>query len=531
MRRNGRLLLCILLAVIFTLGGFGTRTDTGAQTESEPQVLRLNLSEPATLDPALAEDVVSGAVIRAMFDGLVRLDKDGIPQRSLAERIEVSEDKLTYTFTLRDSCWTNGDPVTADDFAYAWIRALDPHTASGSAYQYYILKNGAAFHAGKVNAEEVGVKALDKKVLQVTLEYPAPYFLATCSFFYPVHRKTVEGNKEWARHSGTLVSNGPFRLEDWKHKNKLVLARNETYWDKQAVKLDRIEFSMIEDANTELAMFENGELDWAGQPLSGLPVDAVQPLKEAGKLFTKPKATTYYIRFNCERPPFTNANIRRAFAYSINRREIAEHIGQAGQTPLTGFVPISASLKPEGFFLDHDVEKARQFLAEGMKELGITRLPPVTYLFNTSDRNKKIAETLLAQWKNVLNADVRLINKETKVYLDDQIQGKFEITRSSWTGDCNDPVNFLEKFIEPYSASNITRWHNPKYTALIRQSYAERDENKRRRLLLEAETLLMEEMPLTGIFSDVNAWVQSGHVKGIQVDPLGYIDFKWGYKE
>ncbi|HZG14572.1 MAG TPA: peptide ABC transporter substrate-binding protein [Candidatus Bathyarchaeia archaeon] len=505
-----------------------TSISPAPQTE---QVLRLNTGEPATLDPSRAEDVVSGAIIRAMFDGLVRLDQNGQPQASLASEIKVSNDKKTYLFTLRDSVWTNGDPVTAYDFAYAWLRTLNPQTGSGSAYQYYVIQNARAYNAGKAAAEEVGIDVIDQKTLQVTLENPVPYFLHLATFYYPQHQKTIENNMDWANNPKTLISNGPFKLKQWHHKRKLVLVKNEQYWDKDAVKLETIDFSMVDDANTELAMFENGQLDWAGQPMSSLPVDAVQPLREQGKLITKPKASTYYIRFNTTRVPFTNEKIRKAFAYAINRQEIAEHIGQAGQTPLTGFVPVSASLNPNGFFKDNDPELAKQLLAEGMKELGLTKLPPLTYLFNTLDRNKKIAEVLQAKWKSVLGVEITLLNKETKVFLDDQAQMKFDISRSSWTGDYNDAINFLEKFIEVQNTSNLTGWHNPTYSELIRKAYKETGEAKRKQYLLEAETILMDEMPLTGIFSDVNAWVQSEAVKGIQIDPIGYIDFKWAYKE
>ena len=499
--------------------------------KSEAQTLRLNTEEPATLDPTFAEDATSGAVIRAVYDGLTRLDEKGEAINSLAEDMKLSDDKLTYTFTLRDAKWTNGDPVTAHDFEFAWKHALDPKTGSPASYNYYSIKNAQAFTSGKAKAEDVGVKAIDDKTLQVKMEHPTPFFPTLVSFLPPVNKNVVLSNPKWANDPKTLVSNGPFKLDTWEHKNKLILVKNDTYWEKDVVKLSRIEFSMISDTNTELSMFQNGDLDWAGGPISGLPVDAVVPLKQEGKLMTKPKATSYYIRFNAERPPFTNVKIRKAFAYAINRQEIADNIGQAGQTPLMGITPITASLKPEGFFADNQQEEAKKLLAEGMAELGITKLPTITYLYNTSDRNKAIAETLQAAWKNVLGVDVKLLNKETKVYLDDQEQGKFEITRSSWTADYNDSINFLQKFIEKYSSSNITRWHSPKYTELINQSYKEADPAKRNQILLMAETLLMEEMPLTGIFSDVNAWVQSDKVKGVRIDPLSKIDFKWAYKE
>ncbi|WP_289137597.1 peptide ABC transporter substrate-binding protein [uncultured Brevibacillus sp.] len=509
-------------------------TDTASAAKpgkEEAQTLRLNTEEPATLDPTFAEDATSGAVIRALYDGLTRLDEKGEAINSLAEEMKLSDDKRTYTFRLRDAKWTNGDPVTAHDFEFAWKYALDPKTGSPASYNYYSIKNAQAFTSGKAKAEDVGVKAIDDKTLQVTLEHPTPFFPTLVSFLPPVNKNVVLSNPKWANDPKTLVSNGPFKLDTWEHKNKLILVKNDTYWEKDVVKLSRIEFSMISDTNTELSMFQNGDLDWAGGPISGLPVDAVAALKQEGKLMTKPKATSYYIRFNAERPPFTNVKIRKAFAYAINRQEIADNIGQAGQTPLMGITPITASLKPEGFFADNQQEEAKKLLAEGMAELGITRLPAITYLYNTSDRNKAIAETLQAAWKNVLGVDVKLLNKETKVYLDDQEQGKFEITRSSWTADYNDSINFLQKFIEKYSSSNITRWHSPKYTELINQSYKEVDLAKRNQILLMAETLLMEEMPLTGIFSDVNAWVQSDKVKGVRIDPLSKIDFKWAYKE
>ncbi|GED68362.1 oligopeptide-binding protein OppA [Brevibacillus reuszeri] len=506
-------------------------TPAAEPAKPEAQILRLNTEEPTTLDPTFAEDATSGSVISAIYDGLTRLDEKGEPINSIAENMKLSDDHLTYTFTLRDAKWTNGDPVTAHDFEFAWKHALDPKTGSPASYNYYSIKNAQAFTSGKAKEEDVGVKALDDKTLQVTMEHPTPFFPTLASFLPPVNKNVVQSNPKWANDPKTLVSNGPFKLDTWEHKNKLILVKNDTYWEKDVVKLARIEFSMISDTNTELSMFQNGDLDWAGGPISGLPVDAVMPLKQEGKLLTKPKATSYYIRFNAERPPFTNLKVRKAFAYAINRQEIADNIGQAGQTPLMGITPITASLKPEGFFADNQQEEAKKLLAEGMAELGITKLPSITYLYNTSDRNKAIAETLQATWKNVLGVDVKLLNKETKVYLDDQEQGKFEITRSSWTADYNDSINFLQKFVEKYSSSNITRWHSPKYTELINQSNKEADPAKRNQILLMAETLLMDEMPLTGIFSDVNAWVQNDKVKGVRIDPLSKIDFKWAYKE
>lgn len=537
--------LFVLLTGLFAGCSSGnTPTQTAPDNQQQPapaqqanvqpateQTLHMNAAEPETLDSGMSNDVISGAFIRSLYDGLVRLDKDGKPVNSVASDIQVSEDKKVYTFTLRDSKWSNGDPVTAQDFAFGWMRVLNPKTASGSAYKYYPIKNARAFFEGKAKAEDVGIKVVNDKTLQVTLENPTPYFLTLATFYYPVNQKVVESNPDWAKKPESIVTNGPFKLVNWEHKNKIELAKNEHYWDKDVVKFNEIEFSMIEDTNTELELFNSGELDWAGGPISGLPADAIGPLREEGKLQTMQRATNYYLLFQTQKPPFTNSKIRKAFAYAINRSDIAENIGQAGQTPLMGFVPLSASLKPEGYFKDNDVETAKQLLAEGMKEMGITKLPEITYLYNTSDLNKKIAEALQAQWKQSLGVDVKLINKELKVMFDDQEQGKYMISRTGWTGDYNDSVNFLELMMEKYSSNNSTFWFSEKYVELVKKAYAEPDEAKRNQYLVEAESILMEEMPVTGVYSSVNSWVQNEKVKGITVDPLGYIDFKWGYKE
>lgn len=501
------------------------------QANAKPQILRMNAAEPETLDSGMSNDVISGAFIRSLYDSLVRLDKDGKPVNSVASDIKISDDKKVYTFTLRDSKWSNGDPVTAKDFAFAWMRVLDPKTASGSAYKYYPIKNARAFFQGNAKAEDVGIKVIDDKTLEVTLENPTPYFLTLATFYYPVNQKVVEGNADWAKKPESIVTNGPFKLSVWEHKNKIELVKNDQYWEKDVVKLDKIDFSMIEDTNTELEMFNNDDLDWAGAPISGLPADAIGPLHEEGKLQTMERATNYYLLFQTEKAPFTNEKIRKAFSYAINRKDIADNIGQAGQTPLMGFVPLSASLKKEGYFKDNDTQTAKQLLADGIKELGLTKLPEITYLYNTSDLNKKIAEALQAQWKQVLGVDVKLVNKELKVMFDDQEQGNYMISRSGWTGDYNDSVNFLELLMEKNSSNNSTLWHSEKYVELVQKAYAEPDESKRNEYLVEAEGILMDEMPVTGIYSSVNSWVQSEKVKGITVDPLGYIDFKWGYKE
>jgi oligopeptide transport system substrate-binding protein len=505
-----------------------------AETPKGEQVIRMNLhSEPPTADPGLAEDNISGAVIRAVFDGLTRLDKNAKPIEGVAEKIDISDDKLTYTFHLRDSKWSNGDPVTAHDFEFAWKRVLDPATGAKYAYQLYYVKNAEAYNKGKASRDDVGVKALDDKTLQVTLEHPTPYFLELTAFYTysPVNKKVVEGNKNWANEASTIVGNGPFKMESWDHKNQMTLVKNDSYWDKDAVKIDKIKFSMIEDENTELSMFQQGDFDWAGKPLSSLPTDSIPHLKEQGILQTEPLAAVYWYKFNTEKPPFNNAKIRKAFAYAINRQEIIDNITQTGEIPATGAVPTTMTIKPDGYFKDNDVATAKKLLEEGMSELGITKLPPITLSYNTYEAHQKIAQAVQDQWKKNLGVDVTLQNQEWKVYIDTLHSGDYQIGRMGWLGDFNDPINFLELFKEKDNGTNDTNWENPQYKDLLNKALVEPDTEKRKKILINAEQILMDEMPIAPVYFQTDAWVQNPKLKGVTVDVLGNIDFKGAYFE
>lgn len=508
----------------------GAEASTQTQASPKEKVLNLNLrSEVPSTDPALAEDSTSMGIVRATFDGLTRTGTDGKLQNSMAAKIEVSEDLQTYTFTLRDAKWSNGDPVTAYDFEYAWKRVIDPKTASSYAFQMYYIKNAEKANRGEAKLDEVGIKALDSKTLQVTLEHPTPYFLELTSFstYYPVDKKVAEKGFNWALEAKTHVGNGPFKIEQWEHKNKLVLVKNKTYWDAANVKVDRLNFSMVEDENTELAMFENGELDWAGAPLSSLPTDAIPALKESGKLKVQPIAGTYWLKLNTEKAPFTNAKVRKAFAYAINRQAIIDQVMQAGQLPATGIVPPSMQVKADGYFKDNDAATAKKLLQEGLKELGLKQLPPITYSFNTSEGHLRIAETISAQWKETLGVDVKLENKEWKVYLEDLHHGEYQIGRMGWLGDFNDPINFLELFKDKQGGNNDTLWENAKYKELLNQSEVEADPAKRTQLLQQAEQIIMDESPVIPIYFYSNSWVQNDKLNGVVIDGLGYIDYKW----
>lgn len=503
-------------------------------TASEKHLLRLNMSDGIyTADPALAEDASSIALVRATFDGLTRVGPDGKIQLSVAQKIDVSDDLKTYTIHLRDTKWSNGDPVTAGDFEYAWKRMLDPEKGSNYAYMLYYLQNAEKANLGTLGLDKVGVTAVDAKTLKVTLEQPAPFFteLLTLPSYYPVNKKVVEANPLWAENASTHVGNGPFTIETWTRQEKLVLVKNKYYWDHTAVKLDRLDFTMIRGENEELTLFEEGKLDWAGAPLNALPVEAKSALKQKGLLQKQAIAGVYWYKFNTEQQPFTNVKIRRAFAYAINRQELVDSVLDSVQYPAMGLVPLTTSLKKEGYFKDNDKETAKKLLAEGMKELGLTKLPPISLSFNQSDAHRVIAETIQKQWKDSLGVDVALEDKEWKAHLDDMRDGQYQIGRMGWVGDLNDPINYLELFKDKYGELNDTYWANSKYQELLNQSATEKDPEKRKQLLAVAEAIIMDEMPVVPIYFFTNQWVQNKELKGVVMDGLGNIDYKWAHKE
>ncbi len=507
--------------------------------EEVAQDLRININtEPPSLHPGLAKDTTSGAVLRQTFEGLTRINQEGVAENAAAEEINVSDDQTVYTFKLRDMVWSNGDPVTAKDFEYAWKWALDPNNQSEYAYQLYYIKGGEAANTAGGSLDDVGIKSVDEKTLEVTLENPTPYFLELTAFYtyLPINSKIAEANANWANDAGdNYTSNGPFVMTEWSHSDKITLKKNEQYWDKDAVKLNSIEMIMINDGNTELSMFENGELDWAGAPTGALPLDAIQSLKDDGRLITQSIAGIYNYKFNVTKEPFNNVNIRKAFAHAINRQELIDNITQGGQMAAMAIVPPSMFPENEkGYFPDNDVEKAKEFLQKGLEELGykdISEFPAVTLSYNTSEAHQKIAQAVQDMWKTNLGVEVVLDNQEWAVYLDSLHALDYQVGRLGWLGDFNDAINFLEMYRDADGGNNNTGWENAKFKELIVNSATEGDAAKRLQMLKDAEAIFMDEMPVAPIYFYTNNWVQVDNLKGVAVSGLGDVQYKWAYFE
>ncbi|MBG9553397.1 ABC transporter substrate-binding protein [Cytobacillus firmus] len=538
-------MLLVLSMFLAACSGGGDNADGGEKGGDDggksdvPQELRVNINtEPPSLNPGLAEDSTSGTVLRNVLEGLTRINQDGKPEKAMAEDIKVSEDGKTYTFTIRDAKWSNGDPVIAKDFEYAWKWALDPANNSTYAYQLYYLEGAEAFNTGKGEKDAVGVKAIDDKTLEVKLVNPTPYFEELTAFYtyLPVNSKIAEANPEWATDAGeNFTTNGPFHLVEWAHSDKIVLEKSETYWDAETVKLDSIEMIMINDPNTELSMFDNGELDWAGAPTGALPTDAMQALKDEGRLVTQPIAGIYNYKFNTTVEPFNNVNIRKAFAHAINRQELIDNILQGEQLPAMAIVPPSMFEENEkGYFPDNDVEKAKEYLQKGLEELGYkdaSELPAVTLSYNTSEAHQKIAQAIQDMWKQNLGVEVTLDNAEWNVFLDKVNQMDYQVARMGWWGDFNDAINFLEMYRDADGGNNNTGWESKEFQDLLAKSATETDPEARQQLLKDAEAIFMEDMPVAPIYFYTNNWVQAENLKDVAVSGLGDVQYKWAYFE
>lgn len=535
-------------------GGTNATTDKPV-VEAKDQVLRINMSsEPPTFDPGKAQDSQANTVLKLMYEGLVR-SVDGKEVPGVAETWDVSPDGLKYVFHLRkDAAWNNGDPVTAKDFVFAWERVLNPATtpAPPYAYQLHYIKNAKNYNKpkladGKANPDyitdfsKVGVKATDDNTLEVTLENPTPYFLGLTSFYtyFPVH-SSVKGNAEWAINPKSMVTNGAFDLTTWTKGQKIEFTKNEKYWSKDTIKLNKITSSLTNSGATELASYKSGQLDYAGNPNGEIPSDQLPAVKKElpNEFNSKGTASTYYYEFNVTAKPFDNVKIRKAFAMAIDRQAIVEKVTLGGQLPAFGFVPPGIKgLKDEyrtenkDDYFQENVDEAKKLLAEGMTEEGYTTLPEVTLIYNSSESHKKIALAVGDMWKNNLGVAVKTENQEWGVFLDNRQNLNYQVARSGWSADYNDPMSYIDMW-KTGGGNNDTGFSNAEYDALVEDAYKSLDNTQRMEDFKKAEKILIQdEQVLMPIYYYTNNSLTKENVKGIALDYSGAIDFSRAYIE
>lgn len=547
---NKRLVtLVTIFILLFSLAGCSGRpAGNEAQQEqnqdkgqSAKTSLVYNLGpQPRTIDPATCDEVYGFTVIGNVFEGLARYDKKGNPEPGMAESWETSGDGLTWTFHLRDAKWSDGKPVTAKDFEYSWKRALAPDTASPYAYQLYYIKNAKAYNEGKADASEVGVRAIDDKTLQVTLESPTLYFLTIVSLpiSYPVREDIIKEHPEdWTNNPQTYIGNGPFKMTEWVNNDSFIFVKNENYWDAQNVKLENLTFTLMTDENTALSAFKSGEVDY----IDTVPPLEIPNLRDEGLLNTVLTMNTTMIEFNTTKKPLDDPRVRKALSLAIDRKTIVENITKGGEKAAGGLVAYGFPDAEQGkdfrevggdyYPVDRaDVETAKKLLAEAGYPDG-KGFPKLTYIFNDRSTNKEIAQALQQMWKQNLGIDVELKTEEWQVFVQDVIGGNYEMTRMGWQAEYVDPIAMLELFTTG-SPNNDPRWSNKEYDELIKTAKTSTDQKARMEALHKAEDIIMEEMPIAPIFYSVKQNVVKPGLRDYIVLPNnGVVLFRNAYWE
>ncbi|MET3320124.1 UNVERIFIED_ORG: oligopeptide transport system substrate-binding protein [Peribacillus simplex] len=544
MKKSKFSVLALLMAIMLVLAACNSGSketsnekEGGSSDSAKSKVLNVNnSSEPGSLHPANAQGTHESWILEHTFEGLTKKTEEGKIVPGVAESWKISEDGLKWTFKLQDGLkWSNGDPLTANDFEYAWKYALKPETAADYAYQLYYLKGGEAYNSKKGKEEDVGVKATDDLTLEVTLEQPTPYFLDLTSFytFYPIDKKVQEENPKWALDAKTHVSNGPFKLTEWKHKESLKIEKNENYYDKDKIKLDAVNFALIEDENTAWQMYQSGELDIAYP----LPVDVQGQLVNSGDKEFKNGAelAVYYYNFNTKVKPFNNAKVRKALSMAIERKKITDNVAQGGQKPAFGVVPpgipdASGDFQENtGDLFAENVDEAKKLLKEGLAEEGMKELPDFSILYNTLDSHKKIAEAVQGMWRDNLGVEVTLENAEFQVKLDREKAGDFEISRAGWVGDYVDPMTFM--LWETDGAYNDADWSNKEYDKYLKEAKSTMEPKERMAALHKAEEVLIDEMPILPVYFYTKPYMVKSNVTGVYAPINAYPNFIYADKK
>ncbi len=526
---KGFLLLCVVFLGVVGCNSKKQPTTPSNSKASCTATLKINIKdEPGTLDPRKARSLSDCNVIKMFMEGLTRIDCDGKVSFALAKSVEVSDDQLLYTFHLRETTWSNGETVSANDFVYAWKKTLSPKFPSDQAAQLYPIRNARSIKEGKLPLSFLGVKALDAHTLAVKLENPTPYFLELLAtpVFFPVCAKVDRVNPNWAQNAESFVGCGPFKLKTWKHHNQMKAVKNSNYWDKASVKLGTIEMAMV-DEKADCDMFESGELHWGGSPYSTIPLDAIPALKKQQMLKSKPALHTYWVRANVEQEPFNHPKLRKAFSSAINRQTIVQHILQGLQIPAKGIVPSSMGLQNNSSFIGYSLESAQSFFHEGKEDLNLSEFPSIHLLYASGGRNGLIAQTLQEQWHEAFGIRVELETAEPKVFFDRVRRQDFQLALGNWVADFNDPINFLEVFAQKDNGRNSTGWENADYASSIERSYEIADRNQRAELLAKCEKQLMEEMPVFPLYHNTFLYMQDDHLQDVVLTEMGGIDFKW----
>lgn len=499
------LLSCLMLAALSACKG---KHKTLVEIGDEQQILHVgNGDEIASIDPQVTTGMPEAHVILALYEGLVSKNPETLEvMPGVAERWDISEDGMVYTFHLRETArWSNGEKIVANDFVQSWLRSFMPALGNEYASSLFVVKNAQNIYEGKASPAEFGAVALDEKTLQVSLNAPTPYFLQLLDHHsaYPVHIPTIEKfgkiderGTRWVM-PGNFVGNGAFVLNEWVPNNYISVKKNPNYWDAKNVHLNEVRYYPIQSTTTEERMYRAGQL----HSTYYLPRDKLPLYKKAKdpalRSFTN--YATYFYRFNTTIKPLNDVRVRKALAYSIDRQKIVEYVTKFGQIPAYSLTPPDAHGYIPQAKMPYDIALAKKLLAEAGYPNG-EGFPILKVAFNTNVEHQHIAVAVQQMWKKNLGIDITLENVEWKVFLDRERQMDYQIDRASWVGDYLDPNTFLEMFTTN-NGNNKTGFSDSRYDGLLAKAAMETDKQKRFAYFQEAEAILVDSVPILPFYT------------------------------
>ena len=524
----------LMLMLVISLTGCGSGESNISLGNRTGILYWGNGTEPASLDPHIATGVPEHHIMSSVMEGLVLKDRKSLePRPGVAESWTISDDGRIYTFKLRDDArWSNGDPHIANDYVWSWWRALQPALGNQYAYMLFPIKNAKRYYDRETeDFGDVGVKALDQRTLQVTLTNPTPYFLQLLDHYslFPVHQATIEkfGNADqrgtrWS-YEGNLVSNGPFKLDEWKINRHITVTRNLHYWDNDNVALNGIVFKPVENTVTEERMFRAGQL----HVTSNVPADKISTYRKSNSTELKiaPYLGTYFYRLNIKTPQLQDRRVRRALGMAIDREKLVENITKGGQIPAYTMTPPGTMGYYPTSTLAFDPEGAKNLLSEAGYPNG-EGFPAIEILYNTNEGHRKIAVALQEMWKDYLNIDIKLLNQEWKVYLATESAGDYQISRGGWIGDYVDPNNFLDMFLCG-GGNNRTGWCNEEYDRLILEvAPSQSSHEERLAVFQQAETMLLDDMPIIPVYTYTSVKLVDSSVENLDGNIMNQAMYK-----
>lgn len=500
------------------------------------QAIRLFLPHATqSLDPRIGADRTSGIVIKMLYEGLMRPAKNGGVECAIAKSVEISKDRKRYCFKLRESKWSNGSPLTAYDFEYAWKKILDPAFRFPYSFLLFMIKNAELAKKGEVPLSEVGITVIDELTLVVDLEYPAPYFLGlTAHWTYsPLCCEIDQRHPGWAYQSAeSHVSNGPFKLAIWKLNDDLAVVKNPYYWDVESVQLGKIEISIVEDEDVAFQMFKKEEVDWYGDPVRKIPYKETPILEKTMKVEQAGHSGFFWLQLNIEQPIFSNANLRKAFSYAINRKKMIDKVLKRDDCPALRFKVDTVENTPYTI-KDGDAQLAKHYFEKGLKEAGLKHddLMPIMFSHSEIPEHEALSKEIGKQWEQVLGVEVQYERLLWNNYFDNlNRRYDFMVGGLSWYARYDDPLYYLELLTTREGAPYVTKWKNATYSKLVEQAKHALGA-KREKVIIEAEKVLLDAMPLIPILFDKLRYVKNPRLKDVILSTIGQIDFRCAYLE